>query len=102
MVGYWMYKYQKNEDITLVEYKSLDKIKEAIYPEPTICFVEPFLTNESLYVTKDRNFSQKYNSYLSGKKYDDNFKQIEYDQVTPNLTQYFDRLRVLWKPEKNY
>ena len=33
MVGFWIYEYQKNEDITLIEVKTLKEADDTLYPE---------------------------------------------------------------------
>ena len=46
MVGFWIHKYNMNEDISLVEYKKLKAEANIVYPELTICFPYPFLNEE--------------------------------------------------------
>ena len=57
MVGYWLFKFGKNYDATLIEYKSLDDTDDLIYPELTLCFYHPFLQNERFNITKDKRFN---------------------------------------------
>ena len=56
MVGYWLYKFEKNEDLTSIEYQSLDKIKDMTYPEITICFQGLQFKNEPMNTTNKNNF----------------------------------------------
>ena len=48
MVGYWIYKYEKDDDFTLIEIKHLNEIENFIQPEVTTCFWYPFLSYEVL------------------------------------------------------
>ena len=43
MIGYWMKKFQKDEDVSQVQYISTHSMENVIYPEMTICILEPFL-----------------------------------------------------------
>ena len=43
MVGFWIVKYNMNEDISLIGYKKLKAEANIVYPELTICFPYPFL-----------------------------------------------------------
>ena len=97
MVGYWMVKYERNDDLTLIEYKLLDDVSDLIYPELSICFFYPFLRNDRFNVTKDDGFSWEYYRYLKGLYNFDKFKDIEYDEVTINLLEYFSKSVISWK-----
>ena len=101
MVGYWIFKYKKNDDVTLIEYNSLDDIPEFIYPEMSICFLNPFLRNSSLNVTKEENYRLNYLAYLQGGYHFNKYKDINYDEVTVNLEYYFEQLNIIWKRGKN-
>ena len=48
MIGFWTYKYQKNEDVSLIEYESIDSMEEVMYPELTICIDRPFVAKNLL------------------------------------------------------
>ena len=97
MVGYWLVKYQQNYDITLIEYKSLDDISEFIYPELSICFVNPFLGNQSLNDTQKYKFSKTYRLYLKGSYDSKEYRALQYDDVSVNLAKYFKTLNIGWK-----
>ena len=43
MVGYWVHKFLRNEDVSQVEYISVKTMSEAFHPEMTICILKPFL-----------------------------------------------------------
>ena len=96
MVGYWLFRYGKNYDATLIEFKLLNDTDDLIYPEMTLCFYHPFLRNERFNITKDK-WKWKYVEYLRRLEHNETFKDIKYEQVTPDLNDYFEEVRFTWK-----
>ena len=43
MVGYWVYEFQKNEDVSQVQYITIQEMEEVFHPEMTICIFKPLL-----------------------------------------------------------
>ena len=62
MVGYWVHKFNKNEDVSLVQYISLDTMAEVIHPETTVCIFKPFFVQ----AFKDQADLNHYLEYLNG------------------------------------
>ena len=105
MIGYWVYKFHKNLDLTLIEYKLMVDLEESFYPETTICMNYPFIKNDSINVTNAPFFSALYELYLQGYGLNESYElyeKIDYHHVTPNLFDYFDTLIIFWKPGKNH
>ena len=105
MVGYWIYKYEKNEDLTLIKYKSLENSvdnDDIIYPEITFCFVDPNFRNDVINVTKEADFHERYMNYLNGHEFNESFKNLEYEKLTPNLFDHFENVTIEWKPGSEY
>ena len=102
MVAYWVYKYEKNENVTLVEYKPLNNNVDVIYPEITIAFIDPYFGNELINITKEHNFNQNYRDYLRGYEMNETFKNLDYEKLTPNLFDYLESVRIGWKPGSKY
>ena len=97
MVGYWFYKFQKNEDKTIIEIKSEKRIGKIPYPEVTFCIRNPFL-NEKLAEASNDLDSKTYLKYLKGDVlYNDSYANIKFDQVTLNLHDYIEDLEFKWK-----
>ena len=65
MIVYWIAKYLKDEDISVVEYKLVENMDTAFQPEFTICFESPFI-EEKLNQISSNISSQKYVQYLGG------------------------------------
>ena len=105
MVGYWIHKYRLNKDFTVVEYKPMEAVKDVIYPAPSICFDEPFIKGGTLKTLSKKQFKRFkgwYIRYLKGyvkhKTYPIDTRNISYNEVTPDLSEFILKLRILWKP----
>ena len=99
MVGYWIYKYHSNQDVTLLEYIPIENVEDLIYPIPTLCFIQPFIKSGLWEETNSSTFKSDYTEFIKGTGYFERYKNIKYDHVTPNLTDYFNALMIQWKPE---
>ena len=100
MIAYWLYKYQKDDDLTLIEFKQLNEIKNVIQPEMSICVWYPFLNQEllqTLNVTEDETLHKKYFEFLKGNYYDESFQNISYDQVSPKLWNHLQFVQIYWR-----
>ena len=99
MVGYWLFKYSQNNDVTLIEFKSLDEIPNLIYPELTICILNPFGKQffEAVDIATKRSLHARYVRYLQGDYNDKKSKAIRYDQVATNLGDHLEHLWLEWK-----
>lgn len=100
MVGYWVFKYGKNHDVTIIEYKSLGDIPDFMYPELSICLLNPFFQNKSLNITAEYSFSVDYAIYLKGNSKFERYKDVKYEDVVIDLAKYFERLTIGWILEK--
>ena len=89
MIIYWITKYLKDEDISVVEYNLVKNMETAFQPEFTICFENPFI-EEKLSDINSNISSQKYVQYLNGEiPGDATYKGIDYDNVTIKLSNFF-------------
>ena len=88
MVFYWIIEYNRNADITLVEYKFFETMGNAIHPELSICFENPFIDERLKEINSSLN-SQKYLQYLRGEILgNESYQRINYDNVTVDLEEY--------------
>ena len=97
MVGYWFYKFGiKDEDLCLVDYVALEKTKNNELPVVSICIKNPVLDEKLKQIHENIN-SSMYIAYLLGEIYDERFADIDYNNVTFNLSDYvrhsYTRLR---------
>lgn len=98
MIIFWIVEYQRNENITLVEYKSTREIQNLSYPELSICFDQPFLNTELVKFNPDLD-KNRYLEHLKSKDgFNETYNDIPYDEVTPNLFGHLNRLWIGWKP----
>ena len=94
MIVYWINKYLKDEDISVVEYKLVKDMESAFQPEFTICFDTPII-EERLNGTRTEVSSHMYLKYLKGEVDPDAiYKNIEYDNVTIQLFEYVEFLTI--------
>ena len=90
MIFYWIAKYLKDEDISVVEYKLVEDMETAFQPEFTICFENPFIEKKLSDINSNIT-SQKYLQYLNGEIAGDaTYKGIDYDNVTVELFKYLE------------
>ena len=92
MIGFWTYKYHKNEDVSLVEYESIYLMEEVVYPELTICIAKPFVAKTLLEFGVNVTHSE-YNKYLKGvEQYqnDKRFANISFFNATFNAFDYLE------------
>ena len=89
MVGYWFHKYQiEDRDIGVVDYKSFEEANEVEFPIPYICFADPFIKKKLTEIDPDIN-ETTYIEYLKGERFDPSFQNVDYQNVTLNLNDYF-------------
>ena len=91
MVGFWALKFYRNEDVSAIEYISLDSQKDIAYPELSICLTRPYIY-QNLLSHSDGNVSvDEYDKYLHGKSmFLEEYTKINFNNVTLNLIEYFD------------
>ena len=94
MIVYWIAKYLKDEDISVVEYKLVENMESAIQPEFSICFENPFI--EEKFNNNNSNISsERYLQYLNGDMPGDaTYEGIDYDNVTIQLFQNLEYVEV--------
>ena len=97
MVGYWLEKFLRNEDLILIQYKRIETSRNIIYPEVTICNSLPFIDDKF----KDLNVNinvDDYRSYLRGEKLiTDDYGDIDFDNVTIDLRGFIQHVHVSWR-----
>ena len=100
MVGFWIIKFHKNEDVSSIEYVSYDTPRDMIYPELSLCIQMPF-TSQS--ILSDSNVSvsvKQYNSYLKGGAETlDEYKRIRYHNVTLDILEYVRLIGIYFRNE---
>ena len=101
MAGFWIYKYSKDEDITLIEYKKFKDPDSLTLPAMSICFIEPFIISNRSDLSNDTFNSEAYLKYLQGDKdLFPSYKNMSYDDITLDILDYLDQITVLQKLEE--
>ena len=96
MVFYWLIKYNRNEDVSVVEYRSLKTLDDAIYPEFMICIENPFIDDRIKEVSAELS-SQGYLKYLKGQNLGNrSYKHVSYENVTIDLQDHLTSMAVKW------
>ena len=91
MAGFWIQKYLKNEDITVIEYITYNNSDSVHLPSMSICLGNPFsMSNESFGNTTDSK-SKRYSKYLQGNTefYDDYWINL-FGRNAWNISDYLD------------
>ena len=101
MVGFWLVKFKKDHDVTLIEYKAIEEFDEYVHPETSICFYNSFYRDKRFNVTLRKRFSERYIKYLKGMHKDvDAYNEIEYDQVSVDLFKHVKYIGIVWNANK--
>ena len=89
MIGYWLYKYGvEDRDIGVVDYLSLEHTKDLDFPLPTLCIKNPFLAERLNEIVVGMT-GKEYLKYLNGEVWNNTYKNINYENTTINLNDYF-------------
>ena len=89
-----IYKYMKDEDVSLVNYKRYHSDKNSIYPSLTLCFNNPFLNDRLESFGKGIN-TTTYSKFLKGLHWDERMVDINYDNVTLDINQHLEEAKVV-------
>ena len=90
MIGFWANKYQKNEDVSVIEYKSIDSMDVMVYTELTICIARLFAAK----TLREVNVTYKeYQKYLKGIKPYQKDKRLESIPFVNATIDVFDYLQ---------
>ena len=87
MTVYWCNKFWKDEDLCLVDYKSYDSSSDVDYPMLSFCLQDPLIESK-IQQYNDTLTSQKYENYLMGLEYYDGIENIDFNDVTFDLSEY--------------
>ena len=96
---FWLYKFAfEDEDLCLVDYKSLGKSTDESVSLPMLsfCLKNPFIERKLKQIDPELN-STHYLNYLLGKVRDDGLKNIGFDDVTVDLKRHLLKIFVVWR-----
>ena len=82
-----LYKYNLDEDVSIIGFETFNDDENNIYPSITLCFWNPFLNKKLKRYGVGIN-TTTYADFLRGKHWDDRMVHIDYDDVTVSLEDY--------------
>ena len=97
MISYWLYKFSKDEDVCLVDYKPLKTALDIPFPEASLCFQRPLL--EEKLNAYGVNISS-YEQYLKGEVSNEKLRNIPFKDVSIDINDFFLHALVVWKNGK--
>ena len=83
----WFCTYLKNEDSVRVDLKPFDFV-EGRYPMASFCLIDPFIDSK-LKTFNETVTGEIYKDFLLGKSYSKEMKDINFDDVTLNLADFY-------------
>ena len=96
MVFYWIFEFAiTDEDFSVVDYKNFNQESEILIPEVSLCIENPFI-EEKLQEIDPTMTSSKYLEYLKGDIFDEQLNEIDYENVTVNLSNFLLHSTVTW------
>ena len=82
-----IYIFVQNSDVCLVDYISYNLDRNSIYPSISIAVGNPFI-KQNLKIYGDNITPTTYSRFLEGKHWDDRMMNINYDNVTVDISDY--------------
>lgn len=96
MCGYWVIKFNHDDDHTVVEYREFYHGEDDIHPTISLCLKNPFL-NEAL--ARYGIDETSYLAFLMGEYYDEKMLEIDYNLVTIDLVNFIKGYRIYYQNE---
>ena len=101
MVGFWIFNYHENDDVSVIQYVPLDTTTDISYPELSICIAMPFIYQNLSWNSSVDVSAVQYNRYLNGlTSFREEYRRINFDNVTLNLLEYVQNV-VIYKRDEN-
>ena len=100
MVGFWLIKFHKNEDVSSIGYISYEDPMGMIYPELSVCIQMPFTYQTVLSDFNGTVSADEYTSYMKGEaRIRDEYKRITYHNVTVDILEHVQLIVIYLKNE---
>ena len=87
MTIYWCFKYWKDEDLCVIDYKHFDDTHDDVYPVLSLCFANVIIDSK----LKEYNVSftaQMYENYLRGDAYYIGMEFVDFEEVSLHLKDF--------------
>ena len=100
MVGFWIFKFNENEDVSAIEYISYETHSDITYPELSICINKPFIYDNLSLDPKVHVSADEYHQYIIGQSiFREEYRNISYRNVTLNMFEYVQQVQLLMRNE---
>ena len=66
MVGFWIFRYNENEDVSAIEYVSYETQTDLAYPVLSVCTFWPFVYENLFWNSSIHVSANEYNRYIHG------------------------------------
>ena len=85
------HKFFLDEDLAQVNFQTFNDNKHAIYPTITLCFMGPYIFVERKFKGLGEGINgRNYSNFLQGLTWDDEMREIDFDNVTLNIEDYLE------------
>ena len=88
MLIYCVLQYVLNKDVSIIDFKEFREKADFIYPTITLCFPTNFLEHKLLDNEKGIDVTS-YRKFLIGEYWQDNMLDVDFDNVTTRIEDYF-------------
>ena len=100
MIGFWIFKYHENEDVSAVEYVSYETQTDLAYPVLSVCTFTPFIYQNLFWNSSAHVSANEYNRYIHGLNvFREEYKSIIFDNVTLNLLEHIQNVVIKTRNE---
>ena len=97
MVVFWIVKFQKNDDLSVIEYKAFKDFEKIFYPELTLCFDGKTIMNQKWINVSQGINKDDYFRYLGGKMpANETYNKIPYLDSSLNIFEFVETIWVAW------
>lgn len=91
---YWCYKYNLNEDLSVVHYKQFYETNDDVFPTMSLCLGNPFSEQHLAEYGVNKT---SYLEFLKGKKFTKVMKNINYSRVTRDVVDFIKGYRIYFR-----
>ena len=96
MVSYWIYIFNLNEELCLVDYKSYLDNKDDEPPVLSICLKNP-ISEDKLKINAPQVDVDTYLSFVNESHFNSALLDIDYQKIILNMSQYTSQTNFVWK-----
>ena len=96
LVVYWLYKFSRNADLCIVDYKKYHYTESDVFPMLTICLKNPF-SNERFMAHAPGINQTAYLRFLSGREFDHKMLNVKYENMLIDMNEYVENDWIAWR-----